>query len=99
MTQQCHESDRSESMSGRKRYRVKGEMVRDLRELRFMSPEELAKEAGVSESTIRRMEGEKTAPHRPNIRKIAKALGVEVGDIIEFVDSKLESLGPSAEEA
>lgn len=76
-------------MTGKKRYRVKGDTVRDLRELRFMGPEDLSKESGVSESTIRRMEAGGVRSHRGNIRKIAKALGVEAGDIIEFDDPEL----------
>lgn len=78
-------------MARKKSYRIKGEVVRDLREARFMSQDELAAKADVSESTIRRMENENRSSHRPNVRKVAEALGVEPGALIEFEDPELSN--------
>lgn len=75
---------------GKSSYRVKGPVIKDLREAQFMSPEELAEKAGVSAATIRRMEDGRTkSAHRPNVRKVAKALGVSVDVLIEFEDPEL----------
>ena len=78
-------------MARKKSYRVKGDVVRDLREGQFMSQDELAAKADVSESTIRRMENENRSPHRANVRKVADALGVEPGALIEFEDPELHN--------
>ena len=78
-------------MVKRKSYNVKGDEVRMLRNLRFMSQEDLATESGVSESTIRRMEAGGMTSHRGNVKKIADALGVEPRDIVEFEDPELAS--------
>lgn len=72
-------------MKRRRGYRVKGDVVRRLREARFLSQEELAAKAGVSEATIRRIEDGRTErSHRPTLRSIAEALGVDVSEIIEI---------------
>lgn len=76
-------------MGKRKSYQVNGDVVRTLRDLRFMSQEDLAKESGVSESTVRRMEAGGMSSHRGNVKKIADALGVEPRDIVEFEDPEL----------
>ena len=78
-------------MGKRQSYKVKGDVVRTLRDLRFMSQEDLAKESGVSESTIRRMEAGGMSSHRGNVKKIAAALDVTPGEIVEFDDPELVS--------
>jgi transcriptional regulator with XRE-family HTH domain len=56
--------------------------LRELRERKFLSQEDLAKAAGVSRSTIWELEGARARPRRwITIRKLAKALGVEPSEI------------------
>ena len=74
-------------MARKRGYRVKSDRVRVLRDALFLSQEELAAKAGVSEATIRRMEraGEERAPHRTTVRAVAAALGVDWTEIIEIM--------------
>lgn len=55
--------------------------LKELRGRQFLSQVDLAKKAGVTESTINRLEGSKQKPTFKTIRKLAKALGVEPGEI------------------
>jgi transcriptional regulator with XRE-family HTH domain len=59
-----------------------GNRIRRLREAREMSQEDLAHEAGLSTKTISRWENGRHEGGRDNVRKVAKALGVEPGDIL-----------------
>jgi DNA-binding Xre family transcriptional regulator len=69
-------------------YKVRGEVVRALRDARFMSQAELAERAHVSEMTVRRMESGRAHPvaQRTTVRKIAEALGVKPQDLVEYDD-------------
>ena len=51
------------------------------REKRFISQDELAKISGVSRVTINRLEKGQQKPRFKTIRRLAKALGVEPGEI------------------
>jgi len=56
-------------------------ILKDKRELRALSQQDLASESGVAKSTIVRIEN---GQHRPNwvtIRKLAKALDCEVSEL------------------
>jgi len=55
--------------------------LKELREQYFLSQVDLAKKAGVSESTINRLERGLEKPRWVTIRKLAKALGVKPGEI------------------
>ena len=55
--------------------------LRDIREGKFISQVDLAKLSGVTPATISRIESGKHKPRFVTIRKLAKALGVDPGDI------------------
>jgi len=64
--------------------RIDRKKLRDLREKRFLSHRELAKDAGVSPTTVLNLEtNEEVAPQRRTIRKLAKALGVDPAELVE----------------
>ena len=55
--------------------------LKELREKRYLSQENLASKSGMTTSTINRLENGKQIPHFGTIRKLAEALGVEPADI------------------
>ena len=55
--------------------------LRVLRERLFITQTELAEAAGISLVTLNRLENNKQKPSFKTIRKLAKALGVELGEI------------------
>ena len=55
--------------------------LRVLRERLFITQTELAEAAGISLVTLNRLENNKQKPSFKTIRKLAKALGVEPGEI------------------
>ncbi len=55
--------------------------LKELRVRQFLSQEDLARKTGIAASTINRLEGSKQKPTFKTIRKLAKALGVEPGEI------------------
>ena len=55
--------------------------LRKLRENLFLTQVELAEKAQISEITLNRLENKKQKPSFKTIRKLAKALGVEPGNI------------------
>ncbi len=61
---------------------VSVERLRGLRRRRVMSISDLSEVSGVHRNTIRRIEQGKPA-HTTTIRKLAKALGVEPGELVE----------------
>ena len=67
-----------------------GTRLRQARERRVLTQEDLSQLAGVTEATISRMENGKSGPTRPStVRKLAEALGVEPGWLL-FGDEGLE---------
>jgi len=61
-----------------------GARLRELREERFLSHRELAQRAGVSPTTILKLEtpGREGETQRRTVRKLAAALGVEPKDLL-----------------
>jgi transcriptional regulator with XRE-family HTH domain len=59
------------------------ERLRELRKLRALSQDELAEAAGVGRATISRIERKETGAHGRTLRKLAKALGVDVSELVE----------------
>jgi DNA-binding Xre family transcriptional regulator len=60
------------------------EKLRALREKRFLSHRELAKNAGVSPTTVLNLEaGKVSEAQRRTIRKLAEALRVDPGDLVK----------------
>ena len=56
--------------------------LRELREARFLTQQELADTSDVGVATIIRIETGQVAPHFGTLRKLASALGVEPADLI-----------------
>jgi transcriptional regulator with XRE-family HTH domain len=56
--------------------------LRELRTLAFLSQEELAQRAGVSESTVKLIERGVVSPHLRTVRKLAEALGVHPRELL-----------------
>jgi transcriptional regulator with XRE-family HTH domain len=56
-------------------------LLRDIREKKFLTQEELAQKAGLTVVTINRIEKGRQKPRFKTIRKLAEALSVEPGDI------------------
>jgi len=61
------------------------EKMRSARHRRFMTQAELADKAGMTESTINRLEQGVQAPRISTVRKLAKALDVKPEELIEWV--------------
>ena len=61
------------------------EKMRAARHRRFMTQAELADKAGMTESTINRLEQGVQAPRISTVRKLAKALDVKPEELIEWV--------------
>lgn len=78
--------------------RVLPDRVRELRQRRMLTQAELAEEAGITESTINRIEqGHAQAPRISTIRKIAKVLDVPAEDLISWnVNSDETLMGKAA---
>ena len=63
--------------------RVDGEKLKALRESKFLSHRELAKNAGVSPTTVLNLEADNVGEaQRRTVRKLAKALGVEPSELV-----------------
>ncbi len=60
-----------------------GHRLRKLRDERFLSHRELAKLAGVSPTTVLKLERNQAEPQRRTIRKLAEALGVHPSELVE----------------
>lgn len=59
-------------------------VIRRLRERQDMTQEQLAKKAGVTQGYIAQLEsGLKKNPSLPTLKKLARALGVPVGELLE----------------
>lgn len=56
--------------------------IREIRVKRGLSISELAKKAGISKSIISKIERKEVVPSLITLCKISKALGVDLGDLI-----------------
>jgi len=57
--------------------------VREIRKEKGLYQHELAARARLSVQTVRNVEAERHEPELPTLRKIAKALGVGLGELLE----------------
>src|SRR5579872_4276678 len=62
--------------------------LRELRLSRVLTQKELAQAAGVSKKTVNDVERFKIRPHPQTLRKIARALGVEPGQLAEHLERR-----------
>jgi transcriptional regulator with XRE-family HTH domain len=64
--------------------RISGEKLREVRDRRLLSQRELAEKAGLSPTTILKLEAERVAePHPRTVRKLAQALEVDPAELVE----------------
>jgi transcriptional regulator with XRE-family HTH domain len=63
---------------------VNVDRLKALRRLRALSQEELAEESGVGRATISRIERGETGAHGRTLRRLAKALGVGVEELVRI---------------
>lgn len=73
--------------------RLHGSLIRKLRWNRGWTQEMLAEKAGLSERTITRIEGGESDGGPRTAKKIADALGVEVGAIIHSDEEEEDNAG------
>ena len=59
--------------------------IRELRQRKLLSQRELAQKAGVSETTIVKLEMGATKPQPRTLRKIAEALGIGAEDMADLM--------------
>jgi transcriptional regulator with XRE-family HTH domain len=59
--------------------------IRELRQRKLLSQRELAEKAGVSETTIVKLELGATRPQPRTLRKIAEALGIETEQMADLM--------------
>ncbi len=64
--------------------RIDGAKLRQARERRLITQPELADRSGVMVATISRIENGLQQPRIPTVRKLAKALGVEADELIDW---------------
>jgi transcriptional regulator with XRE-family HTH domain len=69
---------------------VLGRVLASLRERRGLSQGQLAAAAGITQSTLSRMERGQAQPDAFTLKKLAEALGVSVADLTAWVDKALE---------
>lgn len=67
-----------------------GEVLRELREQRGLTQEALALDAETERSHISALERAEKGPSLATILRLAKALGVSSGEILERVERRLE---------
>jgi transcriptional regulator with XRE-family HTH domain len=64
--------------------RISGEKLKEVRDRRLLSQRELAEKAGLSPTTILKLEDDRVQePHPRTIRKLAEALGVDPAELVE----------------
>ncbi|HZL08690.1 MAG TPA: XRE family transcriptional regulator [Prolixibacteraceae bacterium] len=64
-----------------------GEKIKQIRELKMVSIEELAERSGMEITMVQRIEQEKNIPSLAPLIKIARALGVRLGTFLDDSDS------------
>ena len=62
-----------------------GERIKKIRLEKGMTQKELAEKCGLFDSAIRRYESGRQNPKIGTVQKIAMALDVNIGDIVEFI--------------
>lgn len=70
-------------MTTTRMYEGTGELVRAARRRAAITQRELAKRAGISADSVNKIETGHHSPRPTTLRKLATALGVEVGELME----------------
>jgi transcriptional regulator with XRE-family HTH domain len=63
-------------------FEIDGERLRAAREAAFLSQRELSEAAGLTQSTVSRLEMGKQQAQGATVRKLAQALGVEAASLV-----------------
>ena len=74
---------------------VKLTRLKDVRQRKALTQQQLAEKAGVNRVTIARIEGGKDEPFPTTVRKVADALGVEPEELLAPVAESVTN-GPSS---
>ena len=70
--------------------KANGEKIRELRDEKLLTSQQLADLAGVSRDVIYRLENEKSGAHQTSIKRIARVLGVDPKELLAEPDRKVE---------
>ena len=70
--------------------------LREVRERRFVTQEELAARTGMSRATISRLESGLQRPRISTVRKLAAALGVAPEDLVDWGTGTEGDMGKAA---
>lgn len=63
-----------------------GELIKKIRKQKKMTQKQLGEKCGIADSNIRKYENGKQFPKWETLERIAKALGVDVFDLIEYAE-------------
>ena len=63
-------------------YEGAGDRIREARRQAAITQAELAEKSGISEDSINKLEGGRHSPRPTTLRKLAAALGVDVGELM-----------------
>jgi transcriptional regulator with XRE-family HTH domain len=63
-------------------YEIDGERLREAREAVFLSQRELAEAAGLTQSTVSRLELGRQSAQAATVRKLATALGIDAAALV-----------------
>jgi len=64
--------------------RISGEKLKEVRDRRLLSQRELAEKAGLSPTTVLKLEDDRVKePHPRTVRKLAQALEVDPAELVE----------------
>ncbi len=63
---------------------LKHDRLRDARERRFLTQQQLADKAGTSKANISRLEGGDQSPRMSTIVRLAEALGIDPEELVEW---------------
>ena len=75
-----------------------GKNVKDARKRAQLSQEALARQAGISVSAVAQIEqGERTDPHYSTLSKLAKGLGISVGELLDSPKAEAPTSATSRE--
>lgn len=69
-----------------------GLAIKELREARRLTQEELASRAGTTVGTVSRMEAAKSAPAWATVMQVIEALGISLPELAQAIESARRSL-------